>query len=92
MESGAPSAGYGVFVGTEVGVGAGLVAGGALVGGGELFSVTVEVGWTDGDWVGDTEAECRYLLTRMITITMTTIATITRMMLRNVWSCLGGGP
>jgi hypothetical protein len=52
--------------------------------------VTVEVGVADGDGVVD--PDFRAFATRTATMTITTIAMMTRMMLRNVWSGRSGGP
>lgn len=69
-----------------------MVAGGALVAGGELgAAVTVEVAGGEGDGV-EVDPDFRAFATRMATTTITKIAIMTRMMLRNVWSGRGGGP
>jgi hypothetical protein len=53
--------------------------------------VTVEVAGGDGDGV-DVDGAFFAFATRMATTTITTIAMMTRMMLRNVWSGRSGGP
>lgn len=90
-----PDARYGDadFAGGADGAGGALLAGaggdGALVAGG-LFTVTLELGWTDGD-VGSLRS-FRYLAMRMAAMTMARMTMMTMMMLRNVWSGRGGGP